>query len=154
VVGAVFLLVVTAPPVGYEWPPAIPGWIEGKQVIIVVEGSHGQAHIPQRAQSKTECVASSHQAILDDKHMIQEIIERALKLFYNADTGRYIYYYVDDAGEEWVVFIGNYKKDLYELRTAYRVDCPPPYKCKPKNKEFLTIIEKWFCEGFKLISIY
>jgi hypothetical protein len=154
VVGAVFLLVVTAPSVGYEWPPAVPGWIDGKQVIIVVEGSYGQAHIPERAQSTKECVASSHQAILDNKYMIQKIIEPALKLFYNANTGRYIYYYVDDAGEEWAVFIRNYQKDLYELRTAYRVDCPPPYKCKPKNQEFLTIIEKWDCEGFKLISIY
>jgi hypothetical protein len=154
VVGAVFLLVVTAPSVGYEWPPAVPGWIDGKQVIIVVEGSHGQAHIPERAQSTKECVASSHQAILDNKYMIQEIIERALKLFYNANTGRYIYYYVDDAGEEWAVFIRNYQKDLYELRTAYRVDCPPPYKCRKDGSDHLTIIGKWLCEEFVQISIY
>jgi hypothetical protein len=119
-----------------------------------VEGSHGQAHIPDKARSTKECVASSHQAILDDKYMIQEIIERALKLFYNANTGRYIYYYVDDAGEEWAVFIRNYQKDLYKLRTAYRVDCPPPYKCRKDGSDHLTIIGKWLCEEFVQISIY
>ncbi|MBU7039066.1 MAG: hypothetical protein HXS52_14150 [Theionarchaea archaeon] len=154
VVGAVFLLVVTAPSVGYEWPPAVPGWIDGKQVVIVVEGSYGQAHIPQRAQSTKECVASSHQAILDDKHMIQEIIERASKLFYNAKTGRYIYYYVDDAGKEWAVFIEKYYKGFYQLISAYRVDCPPPYKCREDGSNRLTIIAKWLCEKFRQISIY
>jgi hypothetical protein len=88
------------------------------------------------------------------KYMIQEIIERALKLFYNANTGRYIYYYVDDAGEEWAVFIRNYKKDLYELRTAYRVDCEPPYKCEVDKEDYFTIIDKWLCEKFVQISIY
>ena len=154
VVGAVFLLVVTAPSVGYEWPPAIPGWIDGKQVIIVVEGSYGQAHIQDRAQSKTKCVASSHQAILDDKHMVREIIERALKLFYNAATGRYIYYYVDEAGGEWAVFIEKYYKDYYQLITAYRVDCDPPYECRKDKSKKLTIIDKWLCEQFVQISIY
>jgi hypothetical protein len=154
VVGAVFLLVVTAPSVGYEWPPAVPGWIEGKQVIIVVEGSYGQAHISNEAKSEDKCVASSHQAILDDKHMIQEIIERALKLFYKAETGQYIYYYVDDAGKEWAVFIRKYWKDYYELRTAYRVDCKPPYKCRRDGSDQFTIIDKWLCERFEQISIY
>ncbi|MGC1120424.1 MAG: hypothetical protein WBA22_04960 [Candidatus Methanofastidiosia archaeon] len=154
VVGAVFLLVITAPSVGYEWPPAVPGWIEGKQIVVVVEGSYGQAHIPQRAKSKTKCVASSHQAILNDKHMIQEIIERASKLFYNANSGRYIYYYVDDAGKEWAVFIEKYYKDLYQLITAYRVDCRPPYECREDGKDYSTIIGKWLCEKFKQISLY
>lgn len=154
VVGAVFLLVVTAPSVGYEWPPAVPGWIEGDQVIIIVEGSYGQAHIPDRAKSNKKCVASSHQAILDDKHMIQEIIERASKLFYKASTGRYIYYYIDDTGKEWAVFIRNLKKDLYELRTAYRVDCYKHY-CKEDKEYYTSIIDKWLtCEKFILISIY
>ncbi|MBU7023601.1 MAG: hypothetical protein HXS40_05485, partial [Theionarchaea archaeon] len=154
VVGAVFLLVVTAPSVGYEWPPAVPGWIEGKQVIIVVEGSYGQAHIPERAKSEDECEASSHQAILDDKQMIQEIIERPLKLFHNAGMGQYIYYYIDDAGKEWAVFIRKYYKEFYELRTAYRVDCRPPYICNTAKDKYSTIVGKWLCEGFKLISPY
>jgi hypothetical protein len=151
VVGAALLLVVTAPSVGYEWPPVIPGWIRGEQVIIVVEGSYGQAHIPDKAKSEDKCEASSHQAILDDKYMIQKIIERAPKLFYNARLERYIYYFVDSAGKEWAVFIELYENKYYQLITAYRVDCPPPYKCGKKN-EYPTIIEKWDCEGFVPIS--
>jgi hypothetical protein len=119
-----------------------------------VEGSYGQAHIPQEAKSEDKCVASSHQATLDNKYMIQEIIERPLKLFYNADTGQYIYYYVDDAGKEWAVFIRKYWKEFYELRTTYRVDCEPPYKCRKDGSDQLTIISKWLCEEFVQISIY
>jgi hypothetical protein len=152
VVGAVLLLVITAPSVGYEWPPVVPGWIRGEQVVIVVEGSYGQAHIPDKAKSEDKCEASSHQAILDDKYMIQKIIERAPKLFYNESLERYIYYFVDSAGKEWAVFIELYEYKYYQLITAYRVDCPPPYKCGIKNKEYPTIIEKWDCEGFVLIS--
>lgn len=153
-IGAFFLLVVTAPTVGYEWPPAVPGWIEGDEIVIIVEGSYGQGHIAERAESGEDpCIRSSHQAILDDKYMIQDIVMNALKLFRNEGTGQYIYYYVDNAGKEWAVFIRKYAgKKFYELRTAYRVDCKPPYKCG--GEEFETIIEKWICEGFKLISLW
>jgi hypothetical protein len=155
VAGAFLLLTVTAPSVGLERPPAIPGWIEGDQILIVVEGSYGQGHIPQRAKSKDECIASSHQAILDDKYMVQEIVVNALKLFYNQGTGQYIYYYLDDDGKEWAAFIKKWgKTKFYELRTAYRVDCPPPYECKTTGEKFSTIIDKWFCEGFKLINLW
>ncbi|MGD2248732.1 MAG: hypothetical protein PVF58_10025 [Candidatus Methanofastidiosia archaeon] len=89
--------------------------------------------------------------------MIKTIVEKAQKLFYNKKIGRWIYYYVDARGKEWTVFIRKYgNENFYELRTAYRVDCKPPYWCKkPKTNEkikCLTIIEKWLCEGFKLIS--
>jgi len=117
VIGSILLLVVTAPTVGYEWPPAVPGWIEGKQVIIIVEGSYGQGHIAEQAESdENPCIRSSHQAILDDKYMTQDIVKYALKLFYNEGTGQYIYYYVDDAGKEWAVFIKKYAKKEF-LRT-------------------------------------
>lgn len=149
-VGAFFLLVVTAPTIGYEWPPAVPGWIEGDQVIIIVEGSYGQGHIEERAKSKEPCIASSHQAILDDKYMIQEIVVHALKLLYNENTGQYIYYYVH-SGKEWGVFVEEYENRYYQLITAYRADCSP-FKCE--GKEFNTVLEKWICEGFKLISFW
>ncbi len=156
VAGAVLLLIITAPAVGYEWPPAVPGWIEGDQVIIIVEGSYGQGHIAERAESgKDPCIRSSHQAILDDKYMIQEIVMHPEKLFYNKNTGQYIYYYVANAGKEWAVFIEEYENKYYELITAYKVDCGPPYKCRDKSgeiHEFETIIKKWICEGFILIS--
>ncbi len=156
VAGAVFLLVVTAPSVGYEWPPAVPGWIEGDQVIIIVEGSYGQGHIPDRAESKDECIASSHQAILDDKYMIQKIVKNATKLFFNPNNGQYVYYFVDSAGKEWAVFVEEYENKYYELKTAYRADCAP-FVCKDKNgiiHEYYQIIEKWLCEGFQLISLW
>jgi hypothetical protein len=70
------------------------------------------------------------------------------------ETGQYIYYYVDDAGKEWAVFIEKYFKDYYELRTAYRVDCPGPYECEEDGKDYNTIIAKWLCEKFKQISLY
>jgi hypothetical protein len=152
--GAFFLLIVTAPSVGLEWPPAVPGWIEGEEVIIIVEGSYGQAHITERAESKDPCIASSHQAILDTKYMIQDIVVYALKLLYNEDSGQYIYYYIDDSGKEWGVFIRKYKDKYYELRTAYRVDCGPPFKCGVDGKNYNTIIDKWICEGFRLISLW
>ncbi|MBU7048458.1 MAG: hypothetical protein HXS54_18655 [Theionarchaea archaeon] len=151
VAGAFLLLIVTAPSVGLEWPAAVPGWIEGDQIIIVVEGSYGQAHIPQRAESDDECTASSHQAILDDKYMIQEIVTNALKLLYNKYSGRYIYYFIDDSGKEWGVFIRKWgETKYYELRTAYRADCGPPFTCK--DREFGSILGKWLCEGFEVIS--
>lgn len=152
--GAVLLLILTAPVVGYEWPSAVPGWIEGDEVIVIVEGSYGQGHITERANSKEKCIASSHQAILDNKYMIQEIVKWASKLFYNKETGQYIYYLIDDAGKEWAIFIEKYEYKYYQLITAYRVDCPSPYRCKTDGKDYPTIIEKWICEGFKLISLW
>jgi len=86
---------------------------------------------------------------------IQKIVMHAEKLFYNKNTGQYIYYYVNNAGKEWCIFIEEYENKYYELITAYRVDCGPPYKCRDRNgkvHEFETIIKKWLCEGFILIS--
>ena len=62
-------------------------------------------------------------------------------------------YYIDDFGKEWGVFIRKWgKTKYYELRTAYRADCGPPFRCK--EKEFNTILEKWLCEGFEVISLW
>jgi hypothetical protein len=151
--GAVLLLVITAPSVGYEWPPAVPGWIEGEEVIIIVEGSYGQAHITERAQSKDECTASSHQAILDDKYMIQEIVTYASKLFYHKDVRQYLYYYTDNVGKEWIVIVREYKNRYYQLITAYRVDCLGPYECGEKPP-VQTYIDKLLCDGFRLINLW
>ena len=89
-------------------------------MIIIVEGSYGQGHIAERAQSKDECIKSSHQAILDDKYMIQKIVMHAEKLFYNRGNGQYIYYYVVN-GKEWCIFVEEYENKYYQLITAYRV---------------------------------
>ncbi len=151
--GAVLLLIITAPAVGHEWPPAVPGWIEGKEVIIVVEGSYGQGHIAERAQSKDKCIAGSHQAILDDKYMIQKIIVHALNLLYNGNNGQYVYYYVDSLGKEWAVFVEEYENDYYQLITAYRADCAP-FRCRKDNEDYNSIFKKWLCEGFKLVSLW
>jgi hypothetical protein len=154
--GAALLLIITAPAVGHEWPPAVPGWIEGDEIIIVVEGSYGQGHIEKRAQSHKECTASSHQAILDDKYMIQKIIVHAAQLLLNPHTGQYVYYYVDDLGMEWAVFVEEYENDYYQLITAYRADCSPHICIDINNEkhEFQRIIKKWLCEGFKLVSLW
>ena len=69
-VGAVILLIVTVPPTADEWPDAVPGMIQGDEILIVVEGSYGQGHIEQRAQSDDKCIASSHQAILNDRQKL------------------------------------------------------------------------------------
>jgi hypothetical protein len=152
-VGAVILLIVTVPPTADEWPDAVPGMIQGDEILIVVEGSYGQGHIEQRAQSDDKCIRSSHQAILNDKYMIRDIVVHAVRLFYNEYNGQYIYYYVDSSHKEWCVFMKKWgKTQFYELRTAYRVDCGPPYTCK--GKDYNTVIEKWICEGFKIISPY
>ncbi|MGD2249796.1 MAG: hypothetical protein PVF58_15415 [Candidatus Methanofastidiosia archaeon] len=154
-VGAFVLILITIPPVGKgEWPDAVKGSIEGEEIIVIVDGSYGQKHIKKRSQSDEPCIQSSHKAILNDKYMIKTIVEKAQKLFYNKEFGQWIYYYVDARGKEWTVFIRKYgNENFYELRTAYRVDCPPPYECKPTGEEFTTIIGKWLCEGFKLINI-
>jgi hypothetical protein len=55
-VGAVVLLIVTVPPTADEWPDAVPGMMQGDEVLIVVEGSYGQGHIEQRAQSDDKCI--------------------------------------------------------------------------------------------------
>jgi hypothetical protein len=116
-----------------------------------VEGSYGQAHIPERAKSEDECTASSHQAVLDNKYMIQEIVTNAFKLLYNKYSGQYIYYFIDESGKEWGVFIRKWgETKYYELRTAYRADCGPPFTCK--DREFGSILDKWLCEGFEIIS--
>ncbi len=156
VAGAFILLIITAPAVGEEWPSAVPGYIEGDEIIIVVEGSYGQGHITDRAKSSNPCVASSHQAILDDKYKIQEIVVHALKLLYDENSGQYVYYYVDNMGKEWAVFIEEYENRYYQLITAYRADCSP-FTCIDKDgtkHEYFKIIEKWLCEGFKLISLW
>ncbi|KYK37679.1 MAG: hypothetical protein AYK18_18250 [Theionarchaea archaeon DG-70] len=151
-IGAFFLLVVAAATAGYEWPSAVPGWIEGKQVTIIVEGSYGQGHIAERAESgKDPCIRSSHQAILDDKYMTQKIVMHASKLLLNPNNGQYVYYFVDDAGKEWAVFIEEYENKYYQLITAYRADCAP-FRCRKDNKDYSSILEKWLCEGFIQIS--
>jgi hypothetical protein len=68
VIGGIFLLIMSAEPVGYEWPPYVPGWNGNDYVIVIVDGSYGQGHIVARAQSGQDpCIRSSHQAILNDK---------------------------------------------------------------------------------------
>jgi hypothetical protein len=59
---------------------------------------------------------------------------------------------MDSSGKEWGVFIKEYKNKYYELRTAYRVDCGPPFRCK--DREFNSILDKWICEGSKVISLW
>lgn len=156
-VGAVILLVVTIPPVGYEeWPDAVPGYIEGKEVIIIVDGSYGQGHIQKKAQSSEEpCTRSSHQAIIDDKYMIGDIVRNAEKLLYHPGANQYLYYYKSFLNE-WAVIIeewGSY--GIYELITAFRADCPLPEECKKGDDmvpvhSYLDVLD---CQGFKLISI-
>jgi hypothetical protein len=126
--------------------------IQGDEILIVVEGSYGQGHIEQRAQSDDKCIRSSHQAILNDKYMIRDIVVHALRLLYNEHTGQYVYYYIDGSGKEWGVFIREYENRYYQLWTAYRADCGPPFYCG--DDKFPTIIGKWICEGFKLISLW
>jgi hypothetical protein len=42
------------------------------------------------------------------------------------------------------------KNGYGELRSAYLVDCKPPYLCG--GEEYLNLIEKWeLCERFKLL---
>ena len=154
--GALFVLVVTAPSVGHEWPPAVPGWIEGDEVIIIVEGSYGQGHITERAESgKDPCIRSSHQAILDDKYMIQDIIMHAHELLYNPSSGQYVFYFKQFLGDklvEWAVFVEEYENDYYQLITAYKADCKP-FMCG--GKKYKTILEKWIeCEEFELVSFW
>ncbi|MBU7043242.1 MAG: hypothetical protein HXS47_06585 [Theionarchaea archaeon] len=153
VVGSIFLLIMSAEPVGYEWPPYVPGWNGTDYVIVIVDGSYGQGHIVARAQSDQDpCIRSSHQAILDDKYMISKIIYNAKKIFYNPDTMQYIYYYIEN-GKEWVVFTKKYgNTGFHELRTAYRADCPGPFKCTTDQKYYDSLINKWICEGFKHIN--
>lgn len=154
-IGAFLLLIVTAPSVGYDWPPAVPGWIEGDKVTIIVEGSQGQAHITERAKSSNPCTASSHQAVLDDKSMITQIVVHALELLYHPDVNQYLYYYVDGMRKEWVVIVREYESGYYELITAYRADCTP-YLCKESDGEIRrvdTYLEQLMCEGFTEISL-
>ncbi len=155
VVAAFLLLIITAPSVGEEWPSYVPGTIEGEEITIIVEGSYGQGHITKRAQSdKDPCIRNSHDAILKNPFKIADIVWNAQRLFYNPTTGQYIYYLVDNEGKQWAVFIRKYgNTGLYELRTAYRVDCPLPYICDTTGEPFDTIIEKWICEGFNLINL-
>jgi hypothetical protein len=156
-VGAVFLILVTIPPAGLgEWPDAIIGRISGEEIIIVVDGSYGQGHITKKAEKgRDECTRSSHQAIVDDPYKIKKIVENAEKLLYHPGASQYLYYY-RSLSKEWVVIIrkiGN--TGIYELRTAYRVDCPLPEECKKGNKtikvnSYLDILE---CQGFELVNI-
>jgi hypothetical protein len=149
--GGIFLLIMTAEPVGYAWPPYVPGWNGTDYVIMIVDGSYGQGHITERSQSSEKCIKSSHRAILDNPYQITKIIYNAKKIFYNSTTGQYIYYYIEK-GKEWVVFTRKYRNtEFYELRTAYRADCPGPYKCIINGIYYNTLIDKWICEGFILI---
>ena len=73
----------------------------------------------------------------------------------------YFYSFIDRAGKEWAAVTRPYTKvtfpglPLYELRSAYRVDCAP-FECIIDNvlKQFYRVYEKWeYCERFKLISL-
>jgi hypothetical protein len=153
VVGGIFLLIMSAEPVGYEWPPYVPGQIRGDKITIIIDGSFGQGHIEARAQSEQDpCIRSSHQAILNDKYMISRIANSPNKIFYHLEANEYLFYFIDEMKKEWAVFIREYKNTgIFELRTAFRIDCPSPHICINKEGriyEYDTIIEKWICQGF------
>ena len=141
-VGAVILLLIFIPPVGYgEWPDAIVGRINGNEIIIVVDGSYGQGHIIKEAESgKKPCIRSSHQAIVDDPYKIKEIVIDARKLFYHQGANQYLYYFRTTL-KEWVVIIeewGGY--GIYELITAYRLDCKLPEECKDLDGNLIKVL--------------
>jgi len=79
-----------------------------------------------------KCINGSHQAILDDKYMIRKIVKNATKLLLDPNNGQYVYYFVDDLGKEWTVFVEEHENKYYQLRTAYMADCFP-FVCKDKN---------------------
>jgi hypothetical protein len=150
---------VTIPPAGFgEWPDAIVGFIEGEEIIIIVDGSYGQGHITEKAEKgRDECTRSSHQAIVDDPYKIKDIIVQAKKLLYNVHTNRYLYYFTNWAGE-WVVVIeelGNY--GIFELITSFRVDCPLPDECTTPYGKTISIssyLDELECQGYIPVNIF
>jgi hypothetical protein len=157
-VGAVFLILVTIPPAGLgEWPDAIVGFIEGEEIIIIVDGSYGQGHIQERAQSDDPCVRSSHEAITNEPYKIKDIIVQAKKLLYNVHTNRYLYYFTNWAGE-WVVVIEELRNyGIFELITSFRVDCPLPEKCTKQNGQIIPVnsyLDVLDCQGYVPVNIF
>ncbi len=147
-VGAILLLVLTAEPVGEEWPTSIKDPTGTFDEIIVDQATI--AHIQDGAQREEKCERWSHQAILDDPWRIRFAIEH-VNLLFKSPMGQY-FYYAADGKDEWVVMVKAMEKRKGRVGTAYRVDCAPPYLCRRDNKYYWTILEKWLiCEKFILI---
>jgi hypothetical protein len=161
-VGAVILLVITIPPVGLgEWPDVVPTHINDEYALVIVRGSYGEGHINARAQDSDGCEHTSHQAIVDDPYQIKDIIKKAQQVYSNESRTQFFYSFIDNTGKEWVAVTRIYTNisfpglPLYELRSAYRVDCGP-FRCVVDGEwnEFNRVYEKWnHCEKFILIFI-
>jgi len=111
VVGGIFLLIMSAEPVGYEWPPYVPDQINPNIGIVIVDGSYGQGHIIERAENSDGCEKTSHQTIIDNPHQIGKIIYNAERLYINPRTGQYFYYFVDELGNKWVAVVKKLRMD-------------------------------------------
>jgi hypothetical protein len=155
--GALFLFLIWIPPVSAsEWPDAVIGNIRGNRVVIVVEGSYGQGHITKRSQDEDPCIRSSHQAILDNPYKINKVVKKAQKLLYQPTSGKYGFVFKPLLRREWVVIIREYSPGtaIYELVTAFRADCGPPYLLKDGEKvigEFQKYYELMLAQEYKLI---
>ncbi|MBU7017678.1 MAG: hypothetical protein HXS44_09225 [Theionarchaea archaeon] len=105
---------------------------------------------------KKPCIRSSHQAIVDDPYKIKEIVKNSEKLLYHPGANQYLYYFRTTLNE-WVVIIeewGGY--GIFELITAYRVDCPYSKWCK-KGDEIIEVHSYYdilICQGFISVSIW
>lgn len=147
-VGALLLLIITAPSVGEGWPTVIeydPSNIFDK--IYVDEGTI--VHIQERAQSEDKCERWSHQAIIDDPWRIRFTIEHAMRVYVGTFKSRY-FYYVTDGKHEWAAVVEKMGEKTGRVVTAYRIDCAPPYECG--GKFYMTWLEKWEkCENFTLV---
>jgi hypothetical protein len=155
--GALFLFLIWIPPVSAsEWPDAVIGNIRGNRVVIVVEGSYGQGHIIKKSQNKEPCIKSSHQAVLDNPYKINEVVKKAQKLLYQPTSGKYGFVFKPFLRKEWVVIIREYSPGtaIYELVTAFRADCGPPYLLEQGGiviGEFQKYYELMLAQGYKLI---
>ncbi|MGC1121959.1 MAG: hypothetical protein WBA22_12790, partial [Candidatus Methanofastidiosia archaeon] len=157
--GALFLFLIWIPPVSAsEWPDAVIGNIRGNRIVIVVEGSYGQGHIIQRSQDEDQdpCIRTSHQAVLDNPYKINEVVKKAQKLLYQPTSGKYAFIFKPFLRKEWVVIIREYSPGtaIYELVTAFRADCGPPYLLKQGDTvigEFQKYYELMLAQGYKLI---
>jgi hypothetical protein len=67
-------------------------------------------------------------------------VKKADALLYQPSSGKYAFYLKPFLRKEWVVIVREYNPGtaIYELVTAFKADCSPPYKIKNVEDDFPT----------------
>jgi hypothetical protein len=152
--GVVFMLIVSAEPVGASWVECVvpcmvedPSGIfaqifEDKETVETIEAGASK-------ENKVVCERKGYSAVYTDPGQIIYTIMCAIEVYRSPDN-HYYYYTKDISGDSWVVEVEIFEHECCgRVVRAFQAICRS-YACS--GYEDLTIREKWIlCDNFTLV---